>query len=196
MSARSLALSNDHHLVRHRYLRMPSPSEFPAWIGSIPSYSSPQGLKLCAISGNQFDTAEFVKTVTDAHDITEAEVIESLWVLEAERYIEIHRTMAPGLMGMRVFTITTYGLEIYLRACEADYARFEQIVLARIAEQPGGQGTERDLASSVDVPPMVVRHLLDMLASSGDLRLSKPPGGPQSWHFYNVSPRLRRRSHH
>jgi TIR domain len=146
--------------------------------------------------GNQFDTADFVETVTDAHDITDAEVIESLQVLEAERYIEIHRTMAPELMGMRTFTITTYGFEIYLRACEADYARFEQTVLARIAEQPTGQGTERDLASSVDVPPMVVRHLLDMLASSGDLRLSKPLGGPQGWHFYNVSPRLRRRSHH
>lgn len=146
--------------------------------------------------GDQFDTTEFVGTVTDAHGVTDAEAIESLQVLEAEHYIEIHRTMGSGLGGMRRFTITTYGLEIYLRAYEGNYVRFEQTVLARIAEQPDGQGTEKDLASSVDVPAMIVRHILDMLASSGDLRLSKPFGGPQSWRFYNVSPRLRRRSHH
>jgi hypothetical protein len=146
--------------------------------------------------GDQFDTAEFVETVTEAHGITDAEVIGSLQVLEAERYVEIHRTMAPGLAGMRRFTITPYGLEIYLRAYESDYSRFEQTVLARIVETSGDQGSERELASTVDVPPMIVRHLLDMLASSGDLRLSKPLGGPQSWRFYNVSPRLRRRSGH
>ena len=33
-------------------------------------------------------------------------------------------------------------------------------------------------------------HLLDMLASSGDLRVSKPLGVPQGLHFYNVSLRL------
>jgi hypothetical protein len=97
---------------------------------------------------------------------------------------------------MKRFTITPYGLEIYLRAYESDYARFEQTVLARIVEESSDQGTERELASTVDVPPMIVRHLLDMLASSGDLRLSKPLGAPQSWRFYNVSPRLRRRSGH
>lgn len=97
---------------------------------------------------------------------------------------------------MRRFAITIYGLEIYLRAYEANYARFEQTVLARIAEQSSDQGTENGLASSVDVPPMVVRHMLDMLASSGDLKVSKPLGGPQRWRFYNVSPRLRRRSRH
>jgi hypothetical protein len=146
--------------------------------------------------GDQFDTAEFVETVTEAHGITDAEVIESLQVLEAERYVEIHRTIAPRLAGMRRFTITPYGLEIYLRAYESDYPRFEQMVLARIVEESSDQGSERELASAVDAPPMIVRHLLDMLASSGDLRLSKPLGGPQSWHFYNVSPRLRRRSGH
>jgi hypothetical protein len=145
---------------------------------------------------DQFNTTEFVETVSDAIGATEAEVIESLHVLEAERYVEIRRTMAPGLAGMRQFAITTYGLEIYLRAYEADYVRFEQTVLARIAEQADDQGTERGLASSVDVPPMVVRHVLDMLASSSDLRLSKPVGGSQGWRFYNVSPRLRRRSSH
>ena len=92
--------------------------------------------------GDQFDTAEFVETVKDEHGITDSEVIESLQVLEAEGYIEIRRTMASGLAGMRWFTITTYGLEIYLRAYEADYPRFEQTVLARIAEQPDDQGTD------------------------------------------------------
>jgi hypothetical protein len=144
--------------------------------------------------GDQFDTAEFVRTVTDAHGVTDAEVIESLQILEAERYIELHRTIAPGVAGMRRFTITTYGLEIYLRAYEANYARFEQTVLARIAEESNAQGTENGLASSAEVPPMVVRHVLNMLASSGDLKLSKPLGGPEGWRFYNVSPRLRRRS--
>jgi TIR domain len=147
--------------------------------------------------GDQFDTAEFVETITDAQGVTDAEAIESLEVLEAEQYIEIRRTMGAGLAGMRRFTITPYGLEIYLRAYEVDYPRFEQTVIARIAERSSGdQGTERELASSVDVAPMIVRHVLDMLASTGDLSLSKPHGGSQGWRFHNVSPRLRRRSGH
>jgi hypothetical protein len=144
--------------------------------------------------GDHFNTADFISTAMETHGITEEEVIESLRVLEAERYIEILHTLAQGLNGMRQFTITTYGLEIYLRAYEAEYGRFEQTVLSRIAEQSNDQGTERDLAASVDVPAMIVRHLLEVLASSGHLKLSKPFGGPQSWHFYNISPRLRRRA--
>ena len=96
--------------------------------------------------GDQFDTAEFVEAVMEAHGITDAEVIESLQVLEAERYVEIHRTIAPGLAGMSRFTITPYGLEIYLRAYESDYPRFEQTVLARIVEESSDQGSERELA--------------------------------------------------
>ena len=144
--------------------------------------------------GDQFDTARFVATARDALGLSEVEVVESLQVLEADGHLEIGRTLAQGLDGMRRFSITFYGLEIYLRAYEADYPRFEQTVLVRIAEQQGGIGTERDIVEAADVPPMVIRHLLDLLASNGDLRLSKPLGGSQGWRFYDVSPRLRRRA--
>lgn len=145
-------------------------------------------------AGDRFDTAQFVASAIDAFEITEFEALEALQVLEAEGYVEIHRTMAQGIRGMSRFTITTYGLEIYLRAYDAEYPRHEQIVLARIAEHSADQGTERDIAASVDVPPIVVRHLLNVLASSGDLKLSKTLGGAQGWRFYSVSPRLRRRA--
>jgi predicted ArsR family transcriptional regulator len=126
--------------------------------------------------------------------LSDDEVVESLHLLEAEGYLEIRHTRAQGLDGMGWFSVTVYGLDIYLRAYEVSYSRFEQTVLARIAEQKDGSGSERDLSKAVDVPPMVVRHLLDVLAANGDLKLSKPFGGPQSWHFQSVSPRLRRRA--
>lgn len=145
--------------------------------------------------GDNFDTAAFVAAATLQHGLTEDEVVESLRVLEDEGYVSVLRTMGHGLQGMRRFRLTPYGLEIYLRAYEVRYPRYEQTVLSRIAVEGHGQGTERDLAAAADdVPAMVVRHVLDMLASSGDLRLSKPLGGPQSWHYWDVSPRVRRRA--
>jgi len=144
--------------------------------------------------GDRFDTSVFVGEAREALGLSEDEVVESLHLLEAEGYLEISHTMAQGLDGTRRFSITVYGLEIYLRAYEVDYPRCEQTVLARIAEQADGSGSERDISKAIDVPPMVIRHLLDVLAANGDLKLSKPLGGPQGWRFHSVSPRLRRRA--
>ena len=143
--------------------------------------------------GDEFDTSNFVARAIDELGITDAQAIESLEVLDAERYIKISRTLGQGMGGMSQFSITTYGLEVYLRSYEIEYPRFEQTVVARVAAQQHGQGTATELTSSMDVPPMIIRHVLLVLASNGDLKLSKSMGGFQEWTFYNISPRLRRR---
>jgi|tagenome__1003787_1003787.scaffolds.fasta_scaffold20615811_1 hypothetical protein len=141
-----------------------------------------------------FDTVQFIADATDELAITDDQVIESLEVLEGEQYIRISRTLGGELRGMKRFEITTYGLEIYLRAYDTRYPLFEQSILARLAAQTSRQGTEKELAESGDVPRLVVRHVLDVLASNNQLKLSKTLGGSEGWRYYNVSPRLRRRA--
>lgn len=142
-------------------------------------------------SGDTFDTAEFVASIIVELSINEAQVIDSLEVLDASGQLKISRTMGPRLSGMRRFTITRSGLETYLRAYEPEYSRIEATIIARLAGWPGGQGTERELVAAVGAPDLIIRHLLGTLAARGHLKLSKP-SGPQGWRFYNISPRLRR----
>ncbi len=142
----------------------------------------------------RMDTADFVDTATTDLGITRDEALESLQVLEAEHYLDVHRTIAEGLAGMRTFQVSTYGLDIYLRAYDARFPNQEQTVLARIVEQTADQGTEAELVTATGLPPIVVRHVLDVLSANGDLKLSKPRGGTQGWRFHSVSPRLRRRA--
>ena len=92
---------------------------------------------------------------------------------------------------MKRFTMTTYGLGVYLRTYVAEFATYEQTVFARIAERPDG-GTERDLATSADVPRAVVRQILEELANQGDLKVSRPHG-PSGLRYHGVSPRMRRK---
>ncbi len=92
---------------------------------------------------------------------------------------------------MKLLTVTTNGVGVYLRTYVAEFGIYEQTTFARIAERPDG-GTERELATSSDVPRAVVRQILEELANQGDLRLSRPHG-PSGLRFHGVSPRLRRK---
>jgi hypothetical protein len=151
------------------------------------------GAEAVADYGDRFGTSEFVASTTQGLGVTDAQAIESLEVLEAEGYVQISRTMAQGIEGMRSFALLPLGLEVYLREYVADYPRFEQSLIARIVERSNDQGSEGELAASADVPGMIVRHVLGMLEMNGDLKLSNAGNGPNR-RFYNVSPRLRRRA--
>ena len=150
------------------------------------------GIEAVRDYGDTFVTAEFLASATAELGITEAQAIESLEVLDAEHYVDISGTMAPGIRGMQRFTLTRHGIETYLRSYEPEYPKIEATVISRLAEWQHDQGTERDLVEATGAPGLIVRHLLDTLAALGHLRLSKPVGGPQGWRFYGVSMRLRR----
>jgi hypothetical protein len=138
------------------------------------------------------DTGATVAEAVTTLGVNTDQVVESLEVLDTEGYIELHRTFGNGLLSMKRFTVTIYGLGIYLRTYVAEFSTYEQTVFARITEQPDG-GSERELADATDVPRLVVHQILEELANQGDLRVSRA-NGPSGLRYHGVSPRLRRRA--
>ena len=140
--------------------------------------------------GTVFDTAEFVESVCTDLDISEAQAIESLEVLDNDMLIEIQRTLAAGLPGMRRFVLTSHGLESYLRSYERSYPEIEETVVARLAGWPSDQGYEHEFSATIDAPRLIVQHILEDFSSQGLIKISKSQDG--TWHFHSISPKLRR----
>lgn len=74
---------------------------------------------------------------------------------------------------------------------EPFYPMIKSTMLARLANWPGGQGTESTFTAALDLPRLIVRHVLGLFEGRGLIRQSKAMG-PQGWCFYNVSPLVRR----
>ena len=142
--------------------------------------------------GENFRTAEFLATAENEFGATQAQLIESLIALNDAGLINIARTFGPGVDGMSSFTVTPKGLDAYLCSYVAEYPRWQQTVMARVADWPNGQGSQGELTQALeDVPPMVTHHMLTLMESNGWVRMS---GGTNAHrrHFFGVSPRLHR----
>lgn len=142
--------------------------------------------------GTGFTTLEFLASVTEQLSVTEAQAIESLEVLDNVDNVKIHRTPGIGVSGMRTFELTSSGLETYLIAYVPTYPKIEKTVLARLADWPEDQGTERKLSDTVGAPRLIVQHVLDQCVDQGLLKVSKPTWDLSGVYFFGVSPRLRR----
>ena len=149
------------------------------------------GARVVAHGSTTLDSAAVVAETTETLCISTEQAIESVEVLGTEGYLDVHRTLGRGLDGMTRFTVTTYGLGVYLRTYVGQFDAYQQSIFARIAERPDG-GTERELANSSEVPRAIIHQLLEELANQGDLRLSRPLG-PTGLRYHQVSPRLRRK---
>lgn len=137
--------------------------------------------------GENFDTAEFVASLEDV-DLAPDAALESLEVLHELGYVKILKTLAQGILGMRHFSLTSSGMELYLNST-SDYASSMQTVCTAIVNG-GPQGSDEELSAQTGVPRLVVLHVLRVLAARGLVKLSQA-FGPSSV-YYGVSPRLRR----
>lgn len=137
--------------------------------------------------GENFDTAEFVASLEDV-DLAPDAALESLEVLHELGYVKILKTFAQGILGMRHFSLTSSGMELYLNST-SDYASSMQIVCTAIVNG-GSQGSDEELSAQTGVPRLVVLHVLRVLAARGLVKLSQA-FGPSSV-YYGASPRLRR----
>ena len=70
-------------------------------------------------------------------EIEENEAIESLEVLDADGYIELHRTMGRGLPSMRTFKLTMAGMETYAAHFVEDYETFVSLVVSQLMADRG-----------------------------------------------------------
>ncbi len=142
--------------------------------------------------GTLFETAEFVAQVADRMTSQPDEVVQSLEVLDNVGLLEIRRTLAAGLGGMRSFTLTESGLELHLQTDEPVYPEFERRVITAVADQSEGAGRLSELTDVSDVPILIRAHVVDRLGAEGLITVTKTMGGMEATHFRVISPRLDR----
>lgn len=140
--------------------------------------------------GDHFQTTDFVASVTAELGISEDQAVESLEVLDADGFIELHRTLGSGIESMSSFGLRWFGLETYASAFLDDFESMVGSIVAALANWSSEQGSDTELADRTDVPRLLVLHVLETLENRGLLRLSKSMG--PSTHFLAISPKLRR----
>jgi hypothetical protein len=110
-------------------------------------------------------------------------------VLDADGYIELHRTLGGGIEAMSSFALTTSGTEIYASTFVADYGEIQHRVVSQLVSGPP-QGTDEDLAQLTSAPRFLVLHIMQLLDGNGLLKVAEPLGGPAE--YFGASPKLRR----
>lgn len=119
------------------------------------------------------------------HLVPESELSDSLEVLDQQGYINLLRTIGPGLDR---FQVTTYGFETFARSCIPEYDQvFADLVSAIVNKQIL---TNVELEQELGRPRVLVDNILDLLESNDHIALSKTIGGLKQ--VYNVSPTLKR----
>lgn len=139
--------------------------------------------------GTRFSTQDFLDTTMNELGITDEQCIESLEVLDADGYIELHRTLGSGLSSMSSFTLETAGLQEYASTFIDEYTAIQHRVVTELVGGPE-QGDDQDIASKSAAPRLLVLHIMKLLDMQGLLRLSESMG--PTTHYFNVSPKLRR----
>ena len=139
--------------------------------------------------GTMFQTQAFLDSASASLGVAEAQAIESLEVLDADRHVKLHRTLGRGVPSMASFDLTTFGLEAYANAFLPQYGSMQRRIVSELVSGPE-QGDHRDLARKTDVPDLLTLHVLGLLEVQGLLGLTKSIG--PSTHYFNLSPKLRR----
>ena len=124
---------------------------------------------------------------------------ESLAVLGDKHYFKLTTVMGgepyePELKrltrgGVPCFSITTYGFEQYAKAYVPNYQSTARGVVLQIVNDDKSDSAA--IASALGQPRRVIEHVLELLNRRGLIRLIKEYG-PDTTHFINPSPELRR----
>lgn len=121
----------------------------------------------------------------DSYTIPEAELLESLEVLDRETYIELSRTIGAGLSH---YQITTHGMEEYATAYFQKYHELQTGIISLLVNEDMESNVE--LVEKLNQPQLIVDHVLELLELNGHVSLSKMIGG--IIRVYNISPSLKR----
>jgi len=121
----------------------------------------------------------------DEFVIPETELSDSLEVLERRGFIKLHRTTGVRLYS---YLITSFGFDQYIQAYISEYSEIQQKVMRMIVLDEVTDNQK--LAVKLEIPRLVIDHILDLLESHGLLKQGESSGCHS--HLYNVSPEMRR----
>lgn len=117
--------------------------------------------------------------------LPEAELSDSLEILDQYGYINLHRTLGKGPYQ---YELTLLGFDKYASAYIKDYQKIIHEVIISIVNQ--GLSDNHKIAVRIEQPLKLIDHMLDLLESNGHLKLSKVLGGGVN--IFDTSPALRR----
>lgn len=117
--------------------------------------------------------------------VPEAELKDSLEMLDRNGYIKLSRTIGAGFSH---YQITTHGMESYLNAYMPQYQTLIRQMISLIVNK--NMLSNAELITETKQSQRLIDHVLDLLELNSHVRLSKTIGGGVS--VYDVSPALRR----
>lgn len=123
--------------------------------------------------------------IAEKNGIVEAQVLESLEVLDGRGFIKARHTLGAPYAYLN---ITLFGFDLYLRAYYKGYDELFRNICVRLAQSGGGDNW--DIAESLNANLYVINHVFEVLESRGLVRLHKSIGG--GVHIFSVSVELKR----
>ncbi len=117
--------------------------------------------------------------------VPEAELKDSLEILDRNGYIKLSRTIGAGVSH---YQITARGMESYLNGYMPQYQTLIREIISLIVNKNMQSNTE--LVAETKQPQRLIGHVLDLLEMNNHVRLAKTIGG--GVRIYDVSPALRR----
>lgn len=112
--------------------------------------------------------------------LPEAELRDAVETLDQQHMLRVHHVIGGDLPS---FQITTHGFEEYACACIPAYDTLVRDVASALVN--GKKEYDREIATDLGKPLIIVQHILQVLKDAGHLKLSKTLGGPR--HIYNVA---------
>lgn len=180
--------------------------------GTLPPYTDPDLLQMhglcrndslflaeaCRIAiqqGHPFINPEPLVMTLKEMGMSERDMMDSQEVLAGHYYIKTSPTAGPPYVYH--FTITTYGMRLFAEAGGVpDYAKNISDVARILVEGVlvnNTPVTNGCLESELNLPAMLVEHILEVLRDSGQIKYDTEIGGRLFMHVYWVSPELRRK---
>lgn len=142
----------------------------------------------CEISletGSEFVQATSLKQALNDSGISEDEAIDSLHILEDRILVKVSWHMGGGLP---FFKITTHGFENYAKFFITDFNDLVNNTILTVLNQ--GLTLNSTIANHLNVAPILIEYILDILVSRKYIKTSKFIGGGVTVH--EVTPQGRR----
>ena len=136
------------------------------------------------------EAKEFYQERIKTYDIHEENYYECLDILDSRKYIEGYR-VADGTDRINRFRITLFGFDQYARAYLAEYDKLIEAISFQVVNTHRNNSLK--ISNALDLPIMIVNHVLDLLESNGLVVLSRIVTGDHSVEVAVVSPELKRR---
>src|SRR5207237_828913 len=161
----------------------------------FPGLDKIDNMVLKLIGESAIEKDDTVDLVTDdiarhaeAQDISNERYREALEVLDAKGYINLHGFIGDQGNNIPTLSLTNYGFERYAKAYVSNYRSIQMEVISEIVNR--GQNGQEPIASSIDQPVSLVRHIL--LSLKRDKHFDAVDEGHTGLFIYNVRPTLKR----